>query len=158
MRNVIRLVLYQPEMPQNAGALMRLGACLGVGVDLIEPLGFVLDDRRLRRAVLDYGEHLELTRHSSFEAFLKAGPGRLIALTTRGERPHTDFAFRPGDRLMVGREGAGLPETVHRAAAARLAIPMVPGARSLNVATAAALVLGEALRQTDGFFEPGSGP
>lgn len=140
-------------MPQNAGALMRLAACLGVGVDLIEPLGFVLDDRRFRRAVLDYGGGLELARHASFDAFLKSPPpaGRLVALTTSGDTPHTDFAFSPGDCLIVGRESVGLPEAVHRAAAARLVVPMMPGARSLNVATAAALVLGEALRQTNGF-------
>lgn len=148
----MRLVLFQPDIAQNAGTLFRLAACLDVPVDVIEPCGFHLDDRRLRRAALDYLDALELTRHVSWQAYAGqpagAGGGRLVLLTTRGEVPYTDFAFRPDDRLMVGRESAGVPEAVHRAADARLRIPIRPGLRSINVALAAAMVLGEALRQT----------
>ncbi|MBI1206722.1 MAG: tRNA methyltransferase [Azospirillum sp.] len=148
----MRLVLFQPDIPQNAGALMRLGACLGVGVDVILPCGFVLDDRRLRRALMDYGDSLDLVRHASWEAFLGWRAGRrLLLLTTKGEAAHLDFNFRPDDLLMVGRESAGVPVEVAAAADGRLVIPMRPPARSLNVALAAAMVLGEALRQTGGF-------
>lgn len=148
----MRLVLYQPDIAQNAGTLFRLAACLGVPVDVIEPCGFHLDDRRLRRAALDYLDALDLSRHVSWEAYretvARTGGGRLVLLTTGGQTPYTDFAFRPDDRLMVGRESAGVPDDVHRAADARLRIPMCPGLRSINVALAAAMVLGEALRQT----------
>ena len=148
----MRLVLFQPDIAQNAGTLFRLAACLDVPVDIIEPCGFHLDDRRLRRAALDYLDALELTRHASWQAYTdqraEAGRGRLVLLTTRGEVPYTDFAFRTDDRLMVGRESAGVPEAVHRAADARLRIPIRPHLRSINVALAAAMVLGEALRQT----------
>ena len=148
----MRLVLFEPDIPQNAGALFRLAACLDVPVDLIEPCGFHLDDRRLRRAALDYLEALDLTRHASWQAYARtlarAGGGRLVLLTTHAELPYTGFAFRPGDSLMVGRESAGVPDHVHRAADARLRIPIRPHLRSLNVALAAAMVLGEALRQT----------
>ncbi|WP_452032096.1 tRNA (cytidine(34)-2'-O)-methyltransferase [Azospirillum palustre] len=148
-RPALRLVLFEPDIPQNAGTLMRLAAGLGVALDLIEPCGFVLDDRRLRRAGMDYLDHLDWTRHSSWAAY-RAAPqgGRLVLLTTRAAIPYTDFRFAPGDRLLVGRESAGVPDEVHDAADARLVIPMVPPARSLNVAVSAAMVLGEALRQT----------
>ncbi len=148
----MRLVLFQPDIAQNTGTLLRLAACLDVPVDIIEPCGFHMDDRRLRRAALDYLDALELTRHISWQAyaegFSRAGNGRLVLLTTRGELPYSEFAFQPGDSLMVGRESAGVPEAVHRAAHARLRIPMRPNLRSINVALAAAMVLGEALRQT----------
>jgi tRNA (cytidine/uridine-2'-O-)-methyltransferase len=153
----MRLALYEPDIPQNAGAMMRLCACLGVAVDLIEPAGFVLDDRRLRRAGMDYLEGVALTRHDSWAAFRAARTGesgRLVLLTTRAELSHLDFAFRSGDTILVGRESAGVPDAVHDAADARLRIPMAPGLRSLNVALAAAMVLGEALRQTCGFPGP----
>lgn len=147
----MRLVLFQPDIAQNAGTLFRLAACLDVPVDIIEPCGFHLDDRRLRRAALDYLDALDLTRHVSWQAysraFSRAGRGRLVLLTTRGERPYTEFAFRPDDSLMVGRESAGVPAAVHAAADTRLGIPIRPGLRSINVALAAAMVLGEALRQ-----------
>lgn len=154
---VLRLVLFEPDIPQNAGTLMRLAAGLGVALDLIEPCGFVLDDRRLRRAGMDYLDHLDWTRHSSWSAYVAAHgtagaaaprAGRLVLLTTRAAIPYTAFRFAPGDRILVGRESAGVPDTVHDAADARLVIPMVPPARSLNVAVSAAMVLGEALRQT----------
>lgn len=145
----MRLVLFEPDIPQNAGSLMRLAAGLGVPLDLIEPCGFVLDDRKLRRAGMDYIDQLDLVRHSSWTAYRgSAHPGRLVLLTTRGAVPYTDFAFAPDDRIMVGRESAGVPDEVHESADARLVIPLKPPARSLNVALSAAMVLGEALRQT----------
>ncbi|MEO5338326.1 MAG: tRNA (cytidine(34)-2'-O)-methyltransferase [Magnetospirillum sp. WYHS-4] len=148
----MRLVLYEPDIPQNAGTLLRLSACLGLGVDLVEPCGFLISDRHLRRAGMDYLGRAELVRHASWTAYLETSPaGRLVLLTTRGDIAYPDFAFRPDDRLMVGREGGGVPEGVHAAAAARLVVPMVAGVRSLNVAVAAAMVLGEALRQTGRF-------
>lgn len=144
----MRIALYQPDIPQNAGTLIRLGACLGVPVDIIEPCGFILDDRRLRRAALDYAESADITRHLNWERFQAARTGRLVLLTTRGAIPHIDFHFQADDVLLLGQESSGVPEMVHQAADARLLVPMQPGARSLNVAIAAALVLGEALRQT----------
>ena len=150
----MRLALYQPDIPQNAGTLMRLAACLGVPLDLIEPAGFDASDRNLRRAGLDYLAALDLTRHVSFarfEAWRRGTGARLVLLTTRAETPYTAFRFAPTDIVAVGRESAGAPDEVHAAAGARLRIPMRPGLRSINVAVAAAMVLGEALRQTDGF-------
>ena len=145
----MRLVLFEPDIPQNAGALIRLAACFGVALDVIEPCGFDLGDRRLRRAGMDYLERTSVTRHASWQAY-QAAPhaGRLVLLTTAGALSHVAFAFAPDDRLMVGRETAGVPDAVHDAAAARLRIPIRPGTRSLNVACAAAIALGEALRQT----------
>ncbi len=146
----MRLALYQPDIPQNTGAMLRLAACFGVGVDLIEPCGFVWSDRRLRRAGMDYLDGVALTRHESWAAFQSAqSGGRLLLLTTRGSTSYAEFGFRPNDTLLVGRETAGVPDEVHAAADARLVIPMRAGVRSLNVALAAAIVLGEALRQTD---------
>lgn len=151
----MRLALYEPDIPQNTGTLLRLCACLGIGVDLIEPCGFILDDRRLRRAGMDYLESVDLTRHSSWAAYRDrrrpGDAGRLLLLTTKAETLYTDFRFAAADTLMVGRETEGVPEAVHTAVDARLLIPMRPGLRSLNVALAAAMVLGEALRQTGGF-------
>jgi tRNA (cytidine/uridine-2'-O-)-methyltransferase len=144
----MRLALFEPDIPQNAGALLRLGACLGVGVDIIEPCGFLLTDRGLKRAGMDYLELASLRRHTSWSRFqADRGPGRLVLLTTKAARPYAGFAFAPDDTLLVGRESAGVPQAVHDAADARLVIPMVPGVRSLNVSQAAAMVLGEALRQ-----------
>jgi tRNA (cytidine/uridine-2'-O-)-methyltransferase len=146
----MRLALYEPDIPQNTGAMMRLAACLGVPLDLIEPAGFLLSDRRLKRAGMDYLDALEMTRHRSWNAFLEARkpPSRLVLLTTRGSLLYHRFVFEPDDILLVGRESAGAPDAVHEAAHARLRVPMRGGARSLNVALAAAMVLGEALRQT----------
>jgi tRNA (cytidine/uridine-2'-O-)-methyltransferase len=155
----LRLALYHPDIPQNAGALMRLCACLGVGLDVIEPCGFVLDDRRLRRAGMDYLDALDWVRHASWERFraTAATEGRrLVLLTTRGAERYDRFAFRPGDTLLAGSESAGVPAEVHDAAAARVVVPMRPGLRSLNVALAVAMAMGEALRQTGGL--PGSLP
>lgn len=145
----MRVALFQPDIPQNAGAIMRLCACLDLPLDIIEPCGFVLDDRRVRRAGMDYIDLLSATRHASWAAFLAArGAGRLVLVTTQAETSHVDTRFRPDDILLLGRESAGVPDEVHAAADLRVAIPMRPDARSLNVATAAAMVVGEALRQT----------
>jgi tRNA (cytidine/uridine-2'-O-)-methyltransferase len=150
----IRLALYQPDIPQNTGTLLRLSACLGVALDIIEPCGFLLSDARLRRAGMDYLDLAALRRHESWERFQQARRGRLLLLTTAAETCYQDFAFQPGDTLLLGRESAGAPPEVHAAADARLLIPMQPGRRSLNVALAGAMVLGEALRQTGGFATP----
>jgi tRNA (cytidine/uridine-2'-O-)-methyltransferase len=146
----MRLALFQPDIPQNAGALLRLGACLGVPVDIIEPCGFVLSDRRLRRAGMDYLAAAEITRHASWPAFIAARPqaARIVLLTTAGTVPYHRFAFGGDDIILVGRESAGVPPEIHAASDARLTIPMRPGMRSLNVALAASMVLGEGLRQT----------
>lgn len=146
----MRLALYQPDIPQNTGALLRLAACFGVGLDLIEPFGFVFDDRRLKRAGLDYAARVAVSRHASWDSFLVGrGPGsRLVLLTTAGTIPLDAFGFAPDDTLLLGRESAGVPEFVHRAATARVVIPLRAGARSLNVAMAGAIALFEALRQT----------
>jgi tRNA (cytidine/uridine-2'-O-)-methyltransferase len=148
----MRLALYQPDIAQNTGTMLRLAACLGIGVDVIAPTGFDMTDRALRRAGLDYLAHVEIVRHASFADFeaarLRSG-SRLILLTTRAEFAYTAFAFRATDTLLVGRESAGVPEIVHQAADARLRIPIRPGLRSLNVAVAAAMALGEALRQCE---------
>lgn len=145
----MRLALFQPDIPQNTGSILRLAACMGVGVDVIEPCGFIWDEPRMRRAGMDYLDAVEIERHASWEAFRgRPAEGRLLLLTNRGERAYDAFAFRPDDRLLLGRESAGVPEAVHEAADARLAVPMRPGMRSLNVAMTAAIVLAEALRQT----------
>jgi tRNA (cytidine/uridine-2'-O-)-methyltransferase len=154
---IMRLALYQPDIPQNTGALLRLAACLGVGVDIIEPCGFVWSDARLRRAGMDYLDQVAVVRHASWQAYRATRKGRLALLTTRAATPYTAFEFRPGDTLLLGRESAGAPPEVHRAADARLSVPMTPGARSLNVALVAAMVLGEALRQTGDFPIPTQG-
>ena len=134
----MRLALFEPDIPQNTGALLRLAACLGVAVDLIEPCGFLLDDRRLKRAVLDYAADLTICRHASWEAFLarRASQSRLILMTTTGTTPLHRFMFAADDTILLGRESAGVPEEVHRAAATRVVIPLRPGARSLNVVLA----------------------
>lgn len=131
---------------------MRLGACLGVGIDIIEPCGFIWDIRRIRRAGMDYMDMVDTVRHSSWASYLgERQPGRLLLLTTAGEASHLDFAFRQDDALLLGRESAGVPPEVHDVATDRLRVPMRAGVRSLNVAMTAALVMGEALRQTGGF-------
>ncbi len=148
----MRVALYQPDIPQNTGAIARLAACLGAGLDIIEPCGFLFGDKQLRRAGLDYLDRAAITRHRDWPAFQATltPPARLIVLTTRAEQPYTAFAFAAADVLLLGRETAGLPEAIHAAAHARVRVPMRPGLRSLNVAMAAAIVLAEALRQTGG--------
>ena len=147
----MRIALFEPDIPQNCGTILRLCACLGVPVDIVEPCGFLWHDRRLRRAGMNYLHAVELSRHESWAAFESARRGRLVLLTTKAERSYLDFAFDPHDVILLGRESAGVPPVVHTAAAARLKIPMRHGPRSINVALAASMVLGEALRQTKGF-------
>lgn len=150
----MRLALFQPDIPQNLGAALRLGACLGVPVDVIEPCGFPLSDRAIARAAMDYAAKAELKRHAGwadFRSATTAAGGRIVLFTTKAASPHHTFTFAPGDVLLFGRESAGVPGEVHDAADARLYIPLVAGARSLNVVTAAAMALAEALRQTNGF-------
>ena len=147
----MRLALYQPDIPQNAGTMLRLAACLGIAVDLIEPAGFVMADKHLRRAGMDYLDHTELVQHISWQAYIEqpTRPGRLILLTTRAQTNYVDFHFADDDTLMVGRETDGVPDAVHRFVDGTVRVPMLPQLRSLNVAVAAAMVLGEALRQTN---------
>jgi tRNA (cytidine/uridine-2'-O-)-methyltransferase len=148
----MRLVLYEPDIPQNAGSLLRLGACMGVPVDIIEPCGFVFSDAQLRRAGMDYLEKADVERHASWQHYLAAGKGgRIVLLTSKASTSYINFAFARDDRLMLGRESAGVPDFVHERADARLRIPLKSGLRSLNVAQAGAMVLGEALRQTGMF-------
>ncbi len=150
----MRLALFEPDIPQNTGTILRLAACLGVGVDLVEPLGFVLTDEKFRRAGLDYWEQAALTRHASFAAFeaaRRAAGGRLVLFSAQAALAYTDFVFRESDTLIFGRESSGASAAVHAAADTALRIPLVAGRRSLNVAVAAAMALGEALRQTRGF-------
>ena len=153
----LRLALFEPDIPQNTGALLRLAACFAVGVDLIEPFGFLFDDRRLRRAVLDYAAAVTVRRHSSWGRFIadRDPASRLVLLTTKGNVALHRFAFEAGDTVLLGRESAGVPDHVHETAFARVVIPMAPGARSLNVALAGAIALAEALRQTGGLPPPG---
>ncbi|KST60191.1 tRNA methyltransferase [Methylobacterium sp. GXS13] len=158
---MLRLVLYQPDIPQNTGTMLRMAACLGLAVEIVEPAGFDVSDRHLRRSGLDYLDHVAITRHRSFSAFeaWRAEAGlRLVLATTTGALPHTDFVFGPDDCVMVGRESAGVPDVVHAAADARVVVPIRPGLRSLNVAVAAAMIAGEALRQTGGFASDGGQP
>ncbi|MDF1792664.1 MAG: tRNA (cytidine(34)-2'-O)-methyltransferase [Thalassobaculaceae bacterium] len=148
----MRLVLYQPDIPQNAGTILRLAACLGVGVDVIEPCGFVWSEARMRRAGMDYLEFAAVRRHSSWQAFLDAREaGRLVLATTKGAVSLPDARFESSDHLILGRESAGVPNDVHAAADLRVAVPMVAGARSLNVAISAGIILSEGLRQTGGW-------
>jgi tRNA (cytidine/uridine-2'-O-)-methyltransferase len=150
----MRLALFQPDIPQNLGAALRLGACLGVPVDVIEPCGFPLSDAGVRRAAMDYGALAELNRHPGWSEFLTAPArrdGRLLLFTTKGATPLHGFEFRAGDTLLFGRESSGAPDEVHAAADARVFIPLAPGARSLNLTVSAAIALSEALRQTNRF-------
>ncbi|HTW53613.1 MAG TPA: tRNA (cytidine(34)-2'-O)-methyltransferase [Stellaceae bacterium] len=148
----MRLALYEPDIPQNTGALLRLAACFGVGVDLIEPLGFLYDDRRLKRAALDYAALVDVERYPSWAAFLaeRAPKSRLVLMTTTGSVALDRFAFAPWDTILLGRESAGVPPAVHAAAGARVVIRLRRAVRSLNVAQAGAIALYEALRQTAG--------
>lgn len=153
----MRLALYQPDIPQNTGTILRMAACLGVPVDLIGPAGFDWSDRGLKRAGLDYLGAADLTRHPGWTSFVQATTGRLVLLTTRADATYTSFRFASCDVLLLGRESQGVPAAVHAAAAARIRIPMRTGLRSLNVAVAGAMVLGEALRQIGGFPVPDNG-
>ncbi|WP_120716036.1 tRNA (cytidine(34)-2'-O)-methyltransferase [Tsuneonella amylolytica] len=147
----MRVALFEPEIAGNVGAVLRLGACLGVAVDLIEPMGFAWDDRRVRRTAMDYIDHVEIVRHAGFAAFRETiGAARLVLFTTKAEQSPYDFAFAPSDVLLFGKESAGVPPHVFDASNERLRIPMSPEVRSMNLASSVALVMGEALRQTGG--------
>lgn len=150
----MRIALYQPDIAGNVGAVMRLGACLATPVDLIEPMGFAWDDRRVARAAMDYIDHVLVTRHAGWDAFAERAETRLVLLTTTGATALHDFAFARDDILLFGREGAGVPPEVHARADARVVVPMAPGVRSLNLAVSAAIVLAEGLRQTGGWPSP----
>jgi tRNA (cytidine/uridine-2'-O-)-methyltransferase len=150
----MRIALYEPDIPQNTGTILRLAACVGLAAHIIEPAGFPTSDRAFRRAGMDYLDQVTIVRHPSWDAFAawRAQAGvRLLLFTTSAGMSYLDHAYREDDLLLFGRESAGVPETVHRAAAARLVIPMRAGMRSLNVAMAAAMAVGEAMRQTGGF-------
>jgi len=153
----MRLALFQPDIPQNTGTLLRLGACLDLPLDIIEPCGFIFNEKAMKRAGMDYLNMATYRRHNSWEDFLKyreAHPeeyGRIILLTTHASQSYTTFKFESNDIILMGRESAGVPEAVHQLADSRLLIPMNKNARSINVAVSAVMVIGEALRQTNGF-------
>ena len=150
----MRLALFNPQIPQNVGACIRISACFGVELHVIEPVGFSFDDRSMKRAALDYGPLGHMTRHADWEAFQAArdrareGWGRLVLFTTKGATRLDDFVFEAGDTLLFGSETAGAPEHVHAAADARVVIPIRPGARSMNLSVSAGVGLFEGLRQT----------
>lgn len=145
----MRIALFEPEIAGNVGAVLRLGACLGVAVDLIEPMGFAWNDRRVRRTAMDYINHVEVTRHGNFGDFRHAiGAGRLVLFTTRASRSAYDFTFAGDDVLLFGKESAGVPAAVHQLCDERVRLPIRREVRSMNLATAAALGTGEALRQS----------
>ena len=150
----MRIALYQPDIAQNTGTILRLAACLGVEAHIVEPAGFPTSDRAFRRAGMDYLDQVALVRHSSwsaFETWRRDANARLVLFTTRAATPFLTFEFRADDVLMFGRESSGVPDEVHAAADVRLMIPMRAGLRSLNVAVTCAMAMSEALRQTDGF-------
>ncbi len=148
----MRLALFQPDIPQNTGTIMRLCACLEVPMDIIEPCGFVLSDKNLKRAGMDYLELLDLTRHTSWEAFKEHHKNkRLVLMTTKTNNAFTDFEFQPDDILIAGRESAGVPENVHNECDAHVTIPMSAQTRSINIAMASGMILGEGLKQVDGY-------
>ena len=144
----MRIALFEPDIAGNVGTMLRTAACLGVAVDLIEPMGFAWSDRALARAGMDYARDAEVRRHADWDAFTATLSGRIVLLTTRGATPLPAAVFRPDDVLLLGSEGAGVPDSVHDRADLRVAIPLRPGFRSLNVAVAGGIALGEALRQT----------
>ncbi len=144
----MRIALYQPEIAGNVGAVLRLAACFGVPVDVIEPTGFVFSDAKLKRAGMDYIEHVDLARHSDWQSFRAAALGRLVLLSTKGDTRLTDWQFAPSDILLMGSESAGVPESVASACAARVRIPIRAAVRSLNLSVATGIAIGEALRQT----------
>lgn len=147
----MRIALYQPEIAGNVGAILRLSACLGASVDLIEPMGFAWDDRRVARAGMDYIDHVPVTRHVDWNAFLAATTGRIILFTTKGAIRLDEARFEPGDVLLFGSEGSGAPDSVHDRADLRVRIPIRPEVRSLNLGVSAGIALAEALRQTSGW-------
>tara|TARA_B110000438_G_C15400177_1_gene473025 strand:+ start:50 stop:502 length:453 start_codon:yes stop_codon:yes gene_type:complete len=149
----MRIALYQPDIPQNTGNIFRLGACLGVAVDIIEPTGFIFDDKKFKRSAMDYINHLNYKRHLDWEHFfkwVKDNQCRLILMTTKSEKSYYKFKFEPSDILLFGRESAGVPNDVHNIVDYRLTIPMKNEVRSINLSSSVALVVGEGLRQING--------
>lgn len=146
----MRLALFQPDIPGNVGAVLRTCACLRIPLELIEPLGFPWDDKRVRRSAMDYYDAVEITRHAGWDAFRAGRPERLVLMTAHASVPITQAQFEPDDIILMGSESAGAPPHVHDAAAVRVRIPIVPGLRSLNVSVAAGIALHEGLRQVDG--------
>ncbi len=152
--SVLRLALYQPDIPQNTGTMLRMAACLGLGADIIEPAGFPVSDRDFRRSGMDYLDEISISRHISWDMFVKFAQEnghRLVLLSTKANISHIEFKFQAKDILIVGRESAGVPQNVHDSIASKVRVPMVQSMRSLNVAISAALVCGEALRQVNNF-------
>jgi tRNA (cytidine/uridine-2'-O-)-methyltransferase len=147
----MRIALYQPEIAGNVGAILRTAACFGVGVDLIEPMGFAWDDKRVARAGMDYIDYVPVTRHEDWEGFLATVAGRIALFTTRGAARLDETQFRADDVLLFGSEGAGVPDPVHTRADLRVRIPLRPEVRSLNLSVSAGIALAEALRQTGGW-------
>ena len=149
---MLKIALYQPDIPQNLGAMMRLVACMGVELDIIEPCGFVWNERKIRKAGLDYIDHVDYTRHNSWNHFIQANDEkRFVLMTTKAETSYLDFEFTNNDILIAGSESAGVPDDVHAQMHGRIAIPMKHGLRSLNIVNATSMILGEALRQTNDF-------
>ena len=146
----MRIALFEPDIPQNAGNIFRLGACLGIPIDIIEPAGFVIDDKRLRRASMDYYDYLDLTKHISWENFYdwsKINSYRLILLTTKSQKSYYNYIFQNNDILLFGRESSGVPDKVHSTVNERLKIPMIEGPRSINLSSSVAMVASEVIRQ-----------
>ena len=146
----MRIALFEPDIPQNAGNIFRLGACLGIPIDIIEPAGFVIDDKRLRRASMDYYDYLDLTKHISWENFYdwsKINSYRLILLTTKSQKSYYNYIFQNNDILLFGRESSGVPDKVHSTVNERLTIPMIKGPRSINLSSSVAMVTSEVIRQ-----------
>ena len=146
----MRIALFEPDIPQNAGNIFRLGACLGIPIDIIEPAGFVIDDKRLKRASMDYYDYLDLTKHVSWEKFYewsKKNSYQLILLTTKSQKSYYDYKFQAKDIILFGRESAGVPDYVHEAVHERLTIPMIKGPRSINLSSSVSMVAGEMIRQ-----------
>ena len=147
---MIHIILFQPDIPQNTGNILRLGACFGISIDIIEPTGYVFDDKRFKRASMDYIKHIDYTRHADWKVFYnwtKKNNYRLILLTTKSNNKYYDYKFKNNDILLFGRESAGVPDSIHRTVHKQITIPMLKGLRSLNVSSAVALVVGEAYRQ-----------
>ena len=150
----MRIALYEPDIPQNTGNIFRLGACLGLNINIIEPTGYIFDDKHLKRSAMDYVRHIEYERHLDWDSFFvwaRDNDFRLILLTTKSDKNYCNYSFQENDILLFGRESAGVPEKVHNAVDEKLTIPMVEGLRSLNVSSAVALVVGEACRQLNLF-------
>ena len=146
----MRIALFEPDIPQNTGNIFRLGACLGIDIDIIEPTGYVFEDKRFKRSSMDYIKHIKYKRHLDWDNFFNWANKkkfRIILLTTKSQKKYTDYSFQENDILLFGRESAGVPKYVHQSVNEQLTIPMVKGLRSINVSSSVAIVVGEACRQ-----------